>query len=625
MVAKEANKKQGMLRRLFGFIGTVVNGIRTLIGVVFIGFLLLMLTGLFADDIQPMPDSGALYLAPSGVLVDQKTTIDPLGEILSETSQQDSETLVRDIVEAVNAAANDRRITHLVLDTDYMAGASLSKLEEISVALLQFKKSGKPIIAVADNLSQSQYYLAAHADEILLNPLGSVMITGFGSNRSFFKDALDKLKINIHIFRVGKFKSAVEPYMGNSMSPESRQETTTLLTELWQFYGSQVEQLRGLPAGTIHSYADNLHSNLKATFGNASALAKEQDLIDQIATRSEMRSYLNEMIASTDGYFNHIGLKGYLNHVRLGKFTSAEAQRQKIALIVAAGNIVDGEQPEGSVGGDTLAGIFADVRDNDDIKAVVLRIDSPGGSAFASDVIRDAMAATREQGIPIVVSMGSYAASGGYWIATEADRVLAMPTTITGSIGVYGVIPTMEDSLAALGVYSDTVNTTANASLLQLNRPMTEQAKIIFQSGVDNVYSRFITLVANARKSTPKAVHEIAQGQVWTGQKALQLGLVDKLGDLDDAIVEAAELADLSEYSVIYQRKPLTVYEQFLAEINGNIRASLAGLGVNIDQASWLPDSLRQQAVSLLKPFALLDQLTDPRGLYLYCDDCPSQ
>ena len=625
MVAKEANKKQGMLRRLFGFIGTVVNGIRTLIGVVFIGFLLLMLTGLFADDIQPMPDSGALYLAPSGVLVDQKTTIDPLGEILSETSQQDSETLVRDIVEAVNAAANDRRITHLVLDTDYMAGASLSKLEEISVALLQFKKSGKPIIAVADNLSQSQYYLAAHADEILLNPLGSVMITGFGSNRSFFKDALDKLKINIHIFRVGKFKSAVEPYMGNSMSPESRQETTTLLTELWQFYGSQVEQLRGLPAGTIHSYADNLHSNLKATFGNASALAKEQDLIDQIATRSEMRSYLNEMIASTDGYFNHIGLKGYLNHVRLGKFTSAEAQRQKIALIVAAGNIVDGEQPEGSVGGDTLAGIFADVRDNDDIKAVVLRIDSPGGSAFASDVIRDAMAATREQGIPIVVSMGSYAASGGYWIATEADRVLAMPTTITGSIGVYGVIPTMEDSLAALGVYSDTVDTTANASLLQLNRPMTEQAKIIFQSGVDNVYSRFITLVANARNSTPKAVHEIAQGQVWTGQKALQLGLVDQLGDLNDAIIEAAELADLSEYSVTYQRKPLTVYEQFLAEINGNIRASLAGLGVNIDQASWLPDSLRQQAVSLLKPFALLDQLTDPRGLYLYCDDCPSQ
>ena len=625
MVDQEANKKQGMLRRLFGFIGTVVNGIRTLIGVVFIGFLLLMLTGLFADDIQPMPDSGALYLAPSGVLVDQKTTIDPLGEILSETSQQDSETLVRDIVEAVNAAASDRRITHLVLDTDYMTGASLSKLEEISVALLQFKKSGKPIIAVADNLSQSQYYLAAHADEILLNPLGSVMITGFGSNRSFFKDALDKLKINIHIFRVGKFKSAVEPYIGNSMSPESRQETTTLLTELWQFYGSQVEQLRGLPAGTIHSYADNLHSNLKATFGNASALAKEQDLIDQIATRSETHSYLNEMIASTDGYFNHIGLKGYLNHVRLGKFTSAEAQRQKIALIVAAGNIVDGEQPEGTVGGDTLAGIFADVRDNDDIKAVVLRIDSPGGSAFASEVIRDAMAATREQGIPIVVSMGSYAASGGYWIATEADRVLAMPTTITGSIGVYGVIPTMEDSLAALGVYSDAVNTTANASLLQLNRPMTEQAKIIFQSGVDNVYSRFITLVANARNSTPKAVHEIAQGQVWTGQKALQLGLIDQLGDLNDAIVEAAELADLSEYSVTYQRKPLTFYEQFLAEINGNIRASLAGLGVNIEQASWLPDSLRQQAVSLLKPFALLDQLTDPRGVYLYCDDCPSQ
>lgn len=625
MVDNKVDKERGIFRRIFGFIGVLVNGVRTLVGLVFIGFLLLMLTGLFAEDIQPMPESGALYLAPSGILVDQKTYIDPLGEILSEGSQQDSETLVRDIVEAVNAASTDRRITHLVLDTDYMASASLSKLEEISVALLQFKKSGKPIIALADNLSQSQYYLAAHADEILLNPLGSVMITGFGATRSFFKDALDKLKINIHVFRVGKFKSAVEPFIGNSMSPESRQETSALITELWQFYGTQVEQLRGLPAGTIHSYADNLHSNLKATFGNASALAKEQDLIDQIATRTEMHAYLNEMIASTEGTFNHIGLKGYLNHVRLGKFYSAEAQRNKIALIVAAGNIIDGEQPEGTVGGDTLAGMFANVRDNDDIKAVVLRIDSPGGGAFASDVIRDAMAATRAKGIPIVVSMGSQAASGGYWIATEADRVLAMPTTITGSIGVFAVIPTLEDSLAALGLYSDAVETTANASVLQLNRPMTEQAKIIFQSGVDNVYSRFITLVANARNSTPKAVHEIAQGQVWTGKKALELGLVDQLGDLNDAIVEAAELADLSEYSVAYQRKPLTMYEQFLSEINGNIRASLAGLGIDINEVSWLPDSLRQQAVSLIKPFALLDQLTDPRGVYLYCEGCPSQ
>jgi protease-4 len=270
-----------------------------------------------------------------------------------------------------------------------------------------------------------------------------------------------------------------------------------------------------------------------------------------------------------------------------------------------------------------LAAIFDRLRDDSDIKAVVLRIDSPGGSAFASDVIRDAMAATRKKGIPIVASMGSYAASGGYWIATEADHVLAMPTTITGSIGVFSVIPTVEDSLAAMGIYSDGVATTNIAGILQLDRPMTKQAEMVFQSGVDNVYTRFLTLVAEARNSTPAEVHKIAQGQVWTGQRALQLGLVDELGDLNDAIVEAAELANLSEYMVDYQRKPLTVYEQFLFEMNSNIGASLGGLGVVVNSNSWLPESLRRQAKVLLKPFNLLDQLSDPRGIYLYCEQCP--
>ncbi len=617
------DKKPGIIRRTFHFIGSVVNGVRTIIGLLFLGFFFLLIGGMFADNIQPMPDSGALYLAPSGVLVDQKSYTDPIGQILSGGNQQDSETLVRDIIEALDTAGIDSRITHLVLDTNYMAGGSLSKLEEISVALLRFKKSGKPIIAIADNLSQSQYYLAAHADEILLNPLGAVMITGFGAYNSYFKDALDKLKINMHIFRVGNFKSAVEPFLGNSMSPEAKQASTKLMNELWEFYGSEIEQLRGLPAGTVNSYANNLPANLQASLGNSSALAKQQDLIDQVATRTEMSAFLNEMIPGTDGEFNRIHMKGYLNHVRLGKINSAAAKRHKIALVVAAGNIVDGEQPEGTAGGDTLAGIFDEVRNDSDIKAVVLRIDTPGGSAFASDVIRDAMAATRKQGIPIVVSMGSYAASGGYWIATEADHVMAMPTTITGSIGVFGVIPTVEESLAALGIYSDGVATTNIAGILQLDRPMTKQAEIIFQSGVDNVYTRFLTLVAEARNSTPVEVHEIAQGQVWTGKKALQLGLVDELGDLNDAIIEAAELANLSEYMVDYQRKPLTVYEQFLSEMNSNIGASLAGLGIGVSNNSWLPESLREQAKVLLKPFNLMDQLSDPRGVYLYCEQCP--
>ena len=614
-----SEKKPGIIRRFFRFIGSIVTGIRYLFSLLFVGLFLMLIVGMFAEDIQPIPDKGALYLAPSGVLVDQKTYTDPFDQILMGNSQSDSETLVRDVIEALDTARIDSRITHLLLDTDYMAGGGISKLEEISSALLRFKKSGKPIIAVGDNFNQQQYFLAAHADEILLNPLGSVSITGFGLYNSYFKEALDKLNINMHVFRVGDYKSAVEPFLRNNMSANVKQESRELVDSLWQFYSSQVEHLRGLPDGAIDDFANNLHLKLQAANGDTSALAKQQNLVDQIATRTQMFAYLNEVLPGTDGEFDSINMKAYLNHNRLTSRTSAAAKAHKVALVVAKGSIVDGEQPEGTIGGDTLASIFARLRDEDEVKAVVLRIDSGGGSAFASDIIRDAISATQKKGIPVVVSMGSYAASGGYWIAADADRVLALSTTLTGSIGVFGIVPTVEDSLAALGIYSDGVGTTDIAGMMRLDRPMTQQSEIIFQAGVDNIYTRFITLVADGRNSTPAAVHEIAQGRVWTGEKALELGLVDQLGDLNDAIKVAAELANLAEYEVDYRRKPLTVYEQLLMEMSSNISASFAGLGIN----SWLPNSLRQQAKVILKPLQVLDTLTDPRGIYLYCDNCP--
>jgi len=616
-----ADKKPGIIRRIFRFIGKIIDGVRTMIGLVVLGFFILVIAGMFGDNIQPVPDSGALYLAPSGFLVDQKSYTDPFNQFFSGGSSQDNETLVRDITEALDAASTDSRITHVLLDTDYMAGAGLSKLAEVSQALQRFKNSGKPIIAVADNFNQQQYFLAAHADEILLNPLGGVMLTGFGSYNSYYKEALDKLKINMHIFRVGTYKSAVEPYLGNAMSAEVKQERNLLMNELWQFYGSAIESLRGLPDGAIDNYVNNLHLNLRDVMGDSSALAKRQDLVDQVVSRTQVMDYLNDVIPGKDGEdgeFNRINLKGYLNNIRLAKVRSAAQRKHKIALVVASGTILDGEQPEGTVGGDTLAGIFSQLRDDSDVKAVVLRVDSPGGSAFASEIIRDAMAATRQQGIPIVVSMGSVAASGGYWIATEADRVFAMPTTITGSIGVYAVIPTVEDSMAALGIYSDGVSTTDIASMMQLDRPMTKQTKLVLQAGVDNIYARFLTLVAESRDSTAAEVHEIAQGRVWTGTQALELGLVDELGDLNDAIEAAANIANLSEYMVDYQRKPLTAYEQLMSELNSNISVSLAE-GIQ----SLLPNSLTQQAKTILKPFNMLDNLNDPRGIYLYCEECP--
>ena len=614
-----SEKKPGIIRRFFRFIGSIVTGIRYLFSLLFVGLFLMLIVGMFAEDIQPIPDKGALYLAPSGVLVDQKTYTDPFDQILMGNSQSDSETLVRDVIEALDTARIDSRITHLLLDTDYMAGGGISKLEEISSALMRFKSSGKPIIAVGDNFNQQQYFLAAHADEILLNPLGSVSITGFGLYNSYFKEALDKLNINMHVFRVGDYKSAVEPFLRNNMSANVKQESRELVDSLWQFYSSQVEHLRGLPDGAIDDFANNLHLKLQAANGDTSALAKQQNLVDQIATRTQMFAYLNEVLPGTDGEFDSINMKAYLNHNRLTSRTSAAAKAHKVALVVAKGSIVDGEQPEGTIGGDTLASIFARLRDEDEVKAVVLRIDSGGGSAFASDIIRDAISATQKKGIPVVVSMGSYAASGGYWIAADADRVLALSTTLTGSIGVFGIVPTVEDSLAALGIYSDGVGTTDIAGMMRLDRPMTQQSEMIFQAGVDNIYTRFITLVADGRNSTPAAVHEIAQGRVWTGEKALELGLVDQLGDLNDAIKVAAELANLAEYEVDYRRKPLTVYEQLLMEMSSNISASFAGLGIN----SWLPDSLRQQAKVILKPLQVLDTLSDPRGIYLYCDNCP--
>ncbi|MDB9706850.1 signal peptide peptidase SppA [Porticoccaceae bacterium] len=615
-----SEKKPGLIRKFFRLIGKVVSAIRYMISLVIVLFFIAIVAGVFVDDLQPMPERGALYLAPSGTLVDQRSYIDPVSEIFSQPGQRDTETLVRDIVQALDHAQYDERITHVLLDTNYMAGGSIAKLEEISGALQRFKQSGKPIIAIGDNFSQSQYFLAAHADEIILNPLGSVMLTGFGSYSSYFKEALDKLKINVHVFRVGKYKSAVEPFLGKGMSDEARADRLELVDSLWQFYTSRVEQLRGLPTGALNDLANNMHLRLAEENGDIAALALQQGLIDRIATRSETRAHLLQILPNSNGDFDSVPMAAYLNHMKLSSLKTVNKGRPEIAVVVASGSIIDGNQPGGTIGGDTLAEMFASIEEDDQVKAVVLRVDSPGGSAFASDVIRDSIASLRKNNIPVVVSMGSYAASGGYWIATESDKILALSTTITGSIGVFGVIPTFEDSLSAMGIYSDGVGTTNIAGMLQLNRAMTPEAKMIMQSGVEHVYTRFLTLVADARESTPSAIHEIAQGRVWTGKKALELGLVDELGDLNDAIASAATLAGVSDYKIDYRRKPLSFMEQLMMEISGNMNAAVSAMGLQ----NWLPISLQHQLASTLKPLQFMgNHSSDPNHVYLYCENCP--
>ncbi|MBT3672633.1 MAG: signal peptide peptidase SppA [Porticoccaceae bacterium] len=614
-------KKPGLFKRAFRILGNIFTTIRNVFSFLIFGFFILTIGGMFGDNLQPIPEKGALYLAPQGFLVDQKTYTDPFNQILFQDDQQNSETLVRDVVEAIDTALDDERITHLLLDTDYMAGGSLSKLEEIGLALKRFGAE-KTIIAIGDNFTQSQYFLAAHANEIMLNPLGGVMITGFGSYRSYFKEALDNLKITMNIFRAGQYKSAVEPLMGNTMSPQVRDETQHLLGDLWQFYIAEIEDLRHLGTGTINDYANNLHLALADNGGDSAALAKEIGLIDVIATRSEIIGYLNDSIPGSEGEFDSIDMDSYLANIRLNTRQFSDKENQ-IALVVASGTIMDGQQPEGSIGGDTLADIFTDLREDETVKAVVLRIDSGGGSAFASEIIRDSINATRKKGIPVVVSMSGVAASGGYWIAAETDRILAMSTSITGSIGVWGGIPTIDQSLANLGVYSDGVGTTDISAMMEIDRPLSLQTKSIFQSGVDNIYTRFLELVANGRGSTPDDVHEIAQGRVWTGNQALVNGLVDELGDLNDAIEIAATLANLDDYQIDYRRKKMSPMETLLTEINGNVTKSLRNLGLNSNVKTGIPQSLQRYAKKIFGPLIMIDNLNDPRGLYLYCEDCP--
>ena len=606
-----------LFKRLLGYISKIFKAFKVMLSIIFFTIFALFLIGIFSNQLPPIPEKGALYLAPSGVLVDQKSYIYPLDSLFADQTMSNQETLVRDIIESIDSAAYDSRITHLVMVTDFLESASVAKLEEISQALMRFKSKGKPIIAVADNFTQSQYFLAAHADEILLNPMGSVLITGIGAYGNYFRNALEKLDIKVHVFRAGDYKSAAEPFLRNNMSAEAKEDISAVINQLWLSYTGKIESLRELEKGTIDSLVNNLHSELQATQGDTAKLAYETGLIDYIATRSEMHNYLNSQITNdTHGEFVAIDMPFYIANIR--QENSQKQVADKIAVVVAKGTIFDGEQPEGDIGGDTLSQILSDLRYDPQVKAIVLRIDSPGGSAFASDNIRDSLYGQGNQQVPIVVSMGSYAASGGYWIAAEADKIVAMPSTITGSIGVYSMIPTFEKTLGKLGVNTDGVGTTDIADIMQLDRPMSKQAKVILQSSVDHIYDRFINLVASGRDQSPEVIHDIAQGRIWTGQQALERGLVDQLGDLNEAIAAAAELAGIEEYSITYPSRILSPQEQFFQDISQNFSASMSKIGFS----KFTSSLVNTEMMTAVSPLKLLSEFNDPRGVYLRCDYC---
>lgn len=615
----DTSHKQGIIRRFFGAIGGLITWLRRVfVNLLFLLLLVFIGIAIFSkDDRLTIPQGAALKVAPAGILVDELSQPTSLPAFLGGPSGP-VEVRVKDLVDSIDSASRDQRISSLVLELDYLVGANLSKLEEVGAAMERFKATGKPVYAVGDNFTQAQYFLASHADKVYLNPMGSVLLTGFGAYRNYYKSALDKLKVNFHVFRVGDYKDFIEPYTRDDMSPASRENNQRWLHELWSEYTEQVTGLRNLPPQAIDTFIEQLPQQLKEHGGSWAEAALDYRLVDKLANRRSAVADLVEEIGANDKKddYKSVDALAYLRQQKLTRIPTPGGDG-KVGLISASGAIVDGEAPAGQIGSETLGKLIAEARKKK-VAALVLRIDSGGGSAFASEAIRQELLATREADIPVVISMGSVAASGGYWIATAGDRVWASPSTITGSIGVFGAFPTFEDSLEHLGIYNDGIGTSELAGTMRLDRPLPEAAASVLQQGVENTYTRFLNIVAEARGSTPKEVHKIAQGQVWTGRAAKQLGLVDELGSLDDAIADAARLADLEDFEIQEIQRDLTPGERFLRALSENVDARIAaGIEANLPLGAWL--NTLQPA---LQPIAELQSYRDPRALYVRCLVC---
>ena len=615
------------LCKFFAGITKVYRGFRSVILNLLFIFLILGLISSFLGQPPVIVERGsALLLNPEGILVDQQTYIDPLDALVADSvgTDLDGEVLLRDVLNAIELASNDDDISSIVLTLSNLQPSGFSKLQEIGNALTTFRESGKKVYAYADNYSQGQYYLASHADEIMLNPMGNINLEGFSTYQTYYKDALDKLGINVHIFRVGEYKSAVEPFERNDMSPAAREANQEWLGNLWQLYTSSVASARGIDPEFISDFINTLDQHLAEFNGDMASLVLDRNFVDQILDRGQANDYLkNEIGADNSGEdFLYIVMENYLS-ARNDQLNSLQKNVDKVGLIVASGTIYDGYRNAGEIGGDSLQELIRRARENDTIKALVLRIDSGGGSAFASEVIRSELEMLQDAGKPLVVSMGSVAASGGYWIATPADEIWASPSTITGSIGIFGLYPTFEDSFEKLGLNTDGLGTTDLAGALNIGRELPVLAENVLQSMLEDGYNRFINLVANARNMSIEEVDAIAQGRVWSGEDAYNLGLVDNLGNLDAAIASAASLAGLSEYSTRIVEQPLSPGQQLLQDLTNNVLVEIfqSRQQAFVTQTNILSDFYR----TLNNDLQALIQLNDPNALYLHCQECISK
>ncbi len=609
--------KRFVFGRVIGTAWMVIDGFRKLLHLFLLLGLVLLVVAALSRPGPSVPGAAALMIAPQGTLVDQLSG-DPLEQALARArGAAMRETLLKDLIDAIRAARDDTRIKAIVLQTDGMAGAGLSKLQELAAALATFKESGKPVFAVGDGFNRDQYHLAAQADEIMMHPMGFVLVDGYSRYQPYFRAAIDKLQIDFNVWTAGEYKSVVEPMTRDDMSDEDREATLEYLSSIWTSYQSDVTAARELPADALQRYADELPELLRDASGNTAQLALEYGLVDELLPRDRVRARLREVIGVNDDEtgFAAIGYGEYLRATRTG-LPAAVPQRSNVGVIVLAGEILDGSQPPGAIGGDSAARLVREATEDDSVKGLVLRVDSPGGSAFASEVILREIEVFQETGRPVVVSMGSVAASGGYWIAMSADEIWASPSTLTGSIGVAGMVPTFQRTLGQLGVSIDGVGTTALSGQYDVLRGLGDDIREVLGQTVIETYQQFIQRVAMHRGRSVEEIDVVARGRVWAGEAALERGLVDALGDFDDALAAAAELAGLEEgrYGVHYLQPRLGFAERLAL---GMVRVA-APLVRTWGGSPW-PQDLDRLIAGAAEPLEALRRLNDPRQMYARC------
>jgi len=605
--------------RALRWIWSGLDGLRKVLHLVLLLLIFAIIGALFSRPIPFVPEHAALVIAPEGPVVEQFTG-DPVERAVAESLRRGPrETRLRDLVDAITAAKDDGRISALYLDLGGMSGGGLAKLEEVARAVDEFRKSGKPVIAYGDFYDQPQYYLAAHADEVYLDPQGVVYVDGYANYGLFVKDALDKLQVDWNVFRVGEYKSAVEMFTRNDMSPAEREESLAWLGSVWGTYKAATAKARELKPEALQSYADEAVPALRKTGGDLAKMALDAGLVTGLEGRYQVEERLAAVTGEDEDAHSYKGVDflSYLANVRSSEALESKPA-DKVAVVVATGDIVPGEQPPGMIGSETLAQQLRDLRHDESVKAVVLRIDSPGGSVFASEVIRREIDELKQAGKPVVASMSSLAASGGYYIAMDADRIVASPVTLTGSIGIFAMFPTFQRTLEKVGVHVDGVGTTALAGEFRPDRAMGEAAQQILQQNIDHGYQEFIGHVARARKKDVAQVDAIAQGRVWSGADAKKLGLVDELGGYRDAIKVAARLAKLGEdYDVVYDdREP-----GFGEALGLRVRTAAARVVAPLVPREVLPQLPRALA-PVIAEMQRIERLTDPRNVYSYCFAC---